>query len=383
MATLASAGSLSIGYKGKMFKQPECKFQLAHVIPEGESPEETKLIEAAYKKLFETGFAKLEKERAAAIKKAMDETEKQIAKKPPSNMDAFLATANKLIQQGIDVWRQVEVPRLAAECLENVYKAVESKLKKKLQRKQVKTVLKIVALVLITLAVAAVSIAATVLTGGALAPLVAAAVVTGVGALIASGKTIKKGYDDYHNFLGKIEADIEKIDKAVAYQEKKAPKLAAGVKLGPKEKVKLMFATTGGDVKALKKHLADAEASFLLARKGMHKALIDAGEAAENLAKLESHPSTAVSGEAKKAKADAYLAARKLEKFEEKKKQFDELKAQANAQMAMLESKGEWDGGKLSKLVRFAQDHEDTANFLISAGSTLKTAATKLAKAVG
>ncbi len=100
MATISTNGSLSIGYKGKMFSQPKCDYQLDHTIPDGESPEETALLTKAFNKLFDDGFKKLSKKREKSIKSAMEATEKAISKKPPSNMDKFLVTANKMIQQG-------------------------------------------------------------------------------------------------------------------------------------------------------------------------------------------------------------------------------------------------------------------------------------------
>ncbi len=382
MASWATAGALNIGYKGTMFKHPECKYQVAHVIPEGDSPEETKLLVAAYQKLWNAGFAKLCKDREKAIKSAMEGTEKDIKKKPPANMDGFLSTANKLIQQGVDVWRNVQVVKLAQECMEKVYSAVEAKLKKKLVHKQVRTVLKIVALVLITLAVAAVSIAATVLTGGALAGVVVVAVGTGIGALITSAKTIKKGYDDYKGFLKKIEQDVEDLNKAIAYRKKKIDD-ASWRKLSVKEKLKNITSMTGGPAKNLRKHLADAEGRLILTRNAMNKAIVEANEAASKFEQLGTIDDKNISGEAKAAWVEMKKTQRALEKFTEVKNRFDQLKTEANKALAELEKNAEWDGGKVSKLVQFAEDHADTANFLFGALKTLATAAKKLQKAVG
>lgn len=381
MATLTGSGELKIGYKGKMFNQPVCKYTLDHVIPDGDSPEEGKLLKAAYQKLWTDGFEKLAKERAAAIKKAMDDTEKAIAKKPPTDMKVFLETANKLIQQGIDVWRQVEIVKLAEQCLEKVYAAVEAKLKKKMNRDKAKCVMKIVVLVLITLAIAAVSIAATVLTGGALAPIVLVAIGTGVGALIASGKTIKKEYDSYQGFLDKVEKDIAEMQKAMDYQIKKetAAKWRA---LGPKEKIKLAIGGVGPIAKSLRKNLADAEGRMLLTRKHMMEALGKANEAQENFDKMSSHMDPVVKKAALEGNAEVQKSKRALEKFEEKKAAFDKLKTEANAQLALFEKNGEWTGGNVSKLVKFVNDHADTLSFFIDATKGMATAVSKLSKAL-
>lgn len=382
MAAFTTSAKLNIGYKGKMFKQPKCEFTVAHAVPEGEDETETKLLRAAYAKLWEKNFTKLEKKRSAEFKKAMDGTEKDIEKKDYSEdqLKKFIETANQLIKQGLKTF-QNEVQSLATTCMEQVYDYVEKKLKKKMTRKKIKTGLKITALVLITLAVAAASIAATVLTGGVAAVVIAAAIGTGVGALITSGKTIKKEYDSYKGFLDKIEKDINAITKAVEYQEKKK-KASEFRKLGPKEKVKLLMAGTSGHVKSLKKHLEDGATRMLLMRKHMNEALVKANEARENADKMKGHPDKAISAEAAEAERLAKEMAYKLEKFETKKKKYDELKAEAAKVIKDLETKGIWDGGKLSKAIKFAEDHEDTANFMISAGKALAKSGAKIVKAV-
>jgi len=382
MAAFTTTGKLNIGYKGKMFKQPKCEFTVAHTVPEGEDATETKLLRAAYAKLWEKNFNKLEKKRAAEFKSAMDGTEKDIEKKDydEAKLKKFIETANQLIKQGLKSF-QNEVQSLAVTCMEQVYDYVEKKLKKKMTRKKIKTGLKITALVLITLAVAAASIAATVLTGGAAAVVIAAAIGTGVGALVSSGKVIKKEYDSYKGFLDKIEKDIKAIDKNVAYQEKKK-KAAEFRKLGPKEKAKLLMAGTGGHVKSLKKHLDDGATRMLLMRKHMHEAIVNANDARDNAAKMKSHPDKAISAEAAEAERLVKEMEYKLSKFEEKKKKYDELKADAERALKDLETKGTWDGGKLSKAIKFAEDHEDTANFMITAGKALAKSGAKIVKAV-
>lgn len=382
MPSFAEGGALKIGYKGTMFQQPECSYSVSHVVPEGESPEETKLLVAAYKKLWESRFAKSAKEAAKNIRTAMEGTEKDWKKKPPADMEKAAAVANKMIQQGVDVWRTVTVPKLAQECLNDCYKAMEKKLKRTLTKKKVKTVLKIVALVLIVVAVAAVSAAATILSGGAAAIVVIGVIGTVTGALISSGKIIYKEYNAYEAYLDKIQKDLDAINKAIAYEKKKAEKQNAGVKLGPKERAKLYFNGSKGHVKSLKKHLAAAEGRLLLLRKELHKAIVEADEAAKKHAEMSSHPDKAISAEAKEAKKQAYLTARKLEKLNTKFKKFAELKAEANKQLASLEKSGDFTSENASKILKFVRDNEATVSFLLSAVKSLGTGAKKIAKAL-
>jgi hypothetical protein len=389
MATLTESGELNIGYKGKMFAQPMVKYTLVHVIPDGESPEEGKMIRAAYEKLWNAGMIKLKKERAATIKKAMDDTEKAIAKKPPANMEEFIATANKLIQQGLDVFRQVEIVRLAEECLSKVYDAVEKVLKKKITRQQAKTALKIVGLVLITLAVAAVSIAATVLTGGVMAAVVLAAIGVGVSAIVASGKIIKKEYDNYNGVIDKIKNDLADLKKAAAYQEKKALD-AVGRKLGPKEKVKLFIYDCGPIIKRLKSSIMVAEGKMILLRNEFGRTLQKANETAGDLGKMSSINDTGVSEEtkrawveAKKAEAAMNRAKAAMTAFKDNNAAFDELKVEAMQLIDRIEKNGKFEDGNINSLLAKAQNNSTAILDFLEAGMELTKAVADLADAIG
>ncbi|WP_069299202.1 hypothetical protein [Neptunicoccus sediminis] len=374
MATLTSKGSLKIGYKGSLFQKPKCEYELNHVLPEGETPTETKLLVEAFKKLFTKGFAKLAAAREKAIKSAMEATEKDWKKKPPKDMDAAVKVANQMIQQGVDVWRNVEVPKLAEECIENVYAYMEKKLKKKLNRKKAKVVLKIVVLVLIVVAAAAISIAtaglAAPLAAGITAGVVIGMIATGVTALVKSGQIVYKEYNAYQGFLDKIKKDVDAIEKAIDYEIKKK-KAAEYRKLGPKEKVKLLMGGTKAHVKSLNKHLDAAEARFILMRKENLKAIAAAAEAKEHWDKMSSHPNKAVSAEALKAKEMAGRTARTAEKFDEKLKAFAKLKTEVKAQLLRLDKTGEFSSDKVTGVLKFAGDHQEFAQSVVTGGKTL------------
>jgi len=382
MATITSKGKLNIGYKGSMFKTPKCEYELTHVLPEGESPEETKLLVEAFKKLYTKGFVKLNKERSAKIKKAMDQTEKDWTKKPPKDIDAATKVANSAIEQGVKIWRDIEIVKLADQCIENVYAYMEKKLKKKINRKKAKTVLKIVVLVLIVVAAAAVSIAtaglAAPLAGGITAGVVIGMIGTGGGALVKSGQLIYKEYQNYEGYLDKIQKDIDAIDKAIKYQEKKAK--VDYRKLGPKEKVKLLMSGTKSHAKSLRKHLADAEARLILIRKENHKAIIDAQEAEENFNKLTAIEDKKASAEAAKARELAGRTKRAVEKFDEKLKKFEQLKKEGKAQLDALENKGDFHGEKITGAMKFVSDHKDFASTVATGGKTIFSMSKKMHK---
>ncbi len=381
MSTLVRKVSLPINYKGKMFKQPKCEFEITHTIPDGDSPEETAFLQKAYKKLFDAEYGKLEKKRATEIRKAMDQTEKDITKKPPKNMDEFLKTAEKMIAQGIKVLKDVEVPKIVDKCISKVYDALEKKLKRKINRKKAKTVLKVVVLVLFVLAVAAVGVATAVVTGGSTLVVAGAIIGTVLTGVIGTVKAIKKGYDDYNNHIGKIEKDLKNIEKAIAYQEKKAS-AAKWRKLGPKEKIKLLASGTGPHIKSLKKHIDLAEAKSLLARKQLNQTIVDLNEAQAKFDEIMKDAGPEEKKLAAEGNAELQKAKRAHQKMQEPLDKFNKLKEAARKEIANYEKNGDFDAAVLAGPLKFAQDHSDTAMALVKGAAAVYKVSKKLSKAL-
>ena len=383
MATLTETGSLAINYKGKLFKEPKCDYQFAAEIPESNSEEATKLVQAAFKKLWASEFEKLKKKKAKDIKTAMERTEADMVKKAKkegglshSYMDEFVKTANKMIEQGIDSWRKSEVPALVQKVAEKCYEYAAKKLNREIMKKAVKSALKITALVLIILGVAAASIALTVVTAGAGAPAIAGAAaaiaITAIGAGVSVYKTLKKEAIGLDKSMKQIEEDLKKIDEAYAYQEKKQVKVLKGGKLGPKEKVKLFMNGVGPHITKLKKHMDDAGLYVHRVRADAKKAMDSLMEAEEKLREAEdANPGSDVVKEIKIAREERYKAGRSLEKLMEKLGQYEQLKSEVNKSVSDFEKKGEWKSNeKASKLVRFLQDHQE---FAMTVGNGLAT----------
>lgn len=378
------SGTLDIGYKGKMFKQPVCKYEIDVNLPEGMNDAHKSLIKQAFDKLFAAEEKKLAKERASAIRKAMEDTEKMVEKNPPSNMSEFLKTAEKLIQQGVDTWSKNLIPAAVDKCLEKVMDAVDKKLNTKLNRKVARAVVRIVVLSLLVLAGAAVGIAVTVLTGGAMAPIVLASIGTGVGALISVATTIKKEYDGYNSTMEKIEKDLKELEAAIKYQEKKKEDLEKREKksLGPKEFIKLILAGTAPIVKKLETHMAEADAKNILARKSTQEA-IDKFDALEiELKKMETANDKEVSKEATALIAQHYAAQKAAKKAKEQLDAYDKVSKDVRAALQKVKDKGEFDGGNLNKAVQFCMAHKDTAVSIINALKVIATGASKLKKLV-
>ena len=121
---------------------------------------------------------------------------------------------------------------------------------------------------------------------------------------------------------------------------------------------------------------------MILMRKSGHEMLIAALEAEDSWKKMESHSDPAISKEAYAARELAGRSARKLEKFQQKKADFDKLKAEAKTQMERLKDQGEFSGEKINGVLKFARDNEKTVSFLVSSVSALGKAGKKLAKAM-
>lgn len=383
MAAITESGSLAINYKGKLFEQPKCDYQFAAELPESNSEEATKLVQAAFQKLWTAEFEKLKKKKAKDIKTAMEQTEADMTKKAKKEgglsqkyMEEFVKTANKMIEQGIDSWRKSEVPALVKKVADKCYEYATKKLNREILKKAVKSALKITALVLIILGVAAASIALTVVTAGAggvaIAGAAAAIAVAAIGAGVSIYKTLKKEAIGLDKSMKQIEADLKTIDDAYAYQAKKEAKVLKGGKLGPKEKIKLFMNGVGPHVKKLKKHLDDAGLYVHRVRADAKKAQDSLVEAEEKLREVEAaNPGGDVVKEVQAAREERYKAGRALEKLMEKLGQYEQLKSEVSKAISDFDKKGEWQSNeKASRLLRFLQDHQE---FVMTFGKGLMT----------
>ena len=121
---------------------------------------------------------------------------------------------------------------------------------------------------------------------------------------------------------------------------------------------------------------------MILLRKANLQLIVDAAEAKANWDKMATHTDAGVSAEATKAEIIFVKAEAKADKFANKKIDFDKLKLKATEQLNRLEKTGEFSSDKVSGALKFARDHEDTANFLFSAITTLAKSGNKIGKAM-
>jgi hypothetical protein len=166
-----------------------------------EMPAKQKTIfTTAFNQLFDTRFNKLGNDRIKAIQDAMDATEAQIESKPTKEArEEVVATANKMLEKAFITF-QDEIEALCAACYKEAFEKSLKEMKQKLVKAKAKAVAKIVIVSLLILTAAALAIAASVASGGAAAPLILGAIVTGGSALwkvykeTARSETICKKY---------------------------------------------------------------------------------------------------------------------------------------------------------------------------------------------
>jgi len=177
------------------------------------------------------------KKKEAAIK--ANETQKFAAE-----MEKFAETASQMIKQGILVM-QSQVEAAGKEMFKKAIESIAKKAKRAITIKKVVAVLKIVAFVGIIIAVAALSIAATVVTGGAAAPLILGAIMTGLGAAKKIYDTANKAWPTRAKAATALVSAFAAYQTALAYEEKKIEDEKIR-DLGPKERLKRVMNSVGG-----------------------------------------------------------------------------------------------------------------------------------------
>jgi hypothetical protein len=390
MQTWTESGELKIGYKGKMFAQPVVEYTLEHAIPNGGSPEEDKMIRAAYEKQWDAMMTFLKKTRASTIKRTMDRTEKDIAKKLPGDKKESIAKANAQIERGLDLLRRVEIKRLAEGCMAKVYNDLEKALAKKVPRQIVKTELKIDQPVLIKLAVEEDTTAEPeqkedVLDAKLIASIIAVvrAIATGAGAIAPSVKSVRNKYISYYDFMEEVKRNVAKLDEAVDYQKKKVTK-DEWRKLSDKDKAKLLLAGGCSPImKSLASQFTNAQKDVASLREEFRMAQLALDDMASVIKKLPPLQGNDIEDEFKRTLQEVKKADGALETLEDNLSAYSELKVEVELLIDNLEKKGEFDSKRVSAIRRLAARAEGKGVIIlfVEAVSKLPMAAGKLSKA--
>ena len=395
MQTWTESGELEIGYKGKEFVRPVVEFTLEHAIPNGGNPEEDQMIRAAYEKQWDAQITFTKKSRAATIKKKMEKTEKEIAKKLPADKEKSIVKANKEIETGLDLFK-VEIKRKAESCISKAYSDLEKALNKKVSRQKTNTELKINKLVLIELAEAKDSAPETKQNEDVPDAKMIASVAAGVSSITAmvdlitpSAKTIRTEYAAYSSLIEKIKEDVAELEKAVANQIKKADvegrkrgqkDIPEGRKPGPEEFAKLMIGVVCRPIsKELASHISEAEAKMILLRHEFGRTLRTLDDTVGAIKKLPSIKAGGIADAAGEALGEARKAHAALEMLDENSAAFDALKAEAKP---LFRLEGEFDSRKIRKLAGDAEGKREIVFFAMAAGK-LAAAVGMLSKSIG
>ena len=165
-------------------------------------------------------------------------------KKFTAEMESFAGTASIMLKKGIEAMLS-QVDATSDAMAKKAIEAVNKKLKRKIFIKKVWAVAKIVVFSGIILAAAALSITATVLTGGAGAPLIVGALIVGLKATQQIVQTASKAWPSRSKAMAVLSDALDKYTKAYAYELKKQEDETLR-SLGPKERIKRALNSVSG-----------------------------------------------------------------------------------------------------------------------------------------
>jgi hypothetical protein len=348
----------------KYLTAPELELDLAY--PDDSirtMPEKQRTVfDTKFKASFDSKFNAMGQAKIKQIQEAIKWTEERIAQKAkPEEKEEVVQTANKLLKQAFDTW-QSEMQKTCDECVAKAYEDSVKAMKMKLIKAQIKSVAKIVLIAGLILTAAALVIAASVATGGALTPLILGAIATGGAALYKAYKVYSSEWATSSNKIKEIQGDIKKLEAGIKTYQK-----LEKIKSGKLDKVKAFKESLLSPITDLDKHVGQLD-KFIFE---MNAALM---EQHNKLTELANNTKDANAPEVVAAVRDCQgnieKAADSLKGIEDCKAAAVEIKTQYNAQKVP-------DFGKLSTaLNRIA----GSSSVLMTIGQSLKTAFTALKK---
>ncbi len=332
-------------------------------------------------KAFDAKFYKLASEKIKAVQAAVDWTEERIVKKATKKArEEVLNTANKLLAQGFKTFES-EIRTLARKCYEDAITQSCKAMKLKMTKAKAKCIAKISIIVLLTLTAAGlalvaagVGVAASVATGGAAVPVIAGAVLaglgmvaTGAGALYSSYKTAATGWANSKNQIKIISKDIDTLNKATGkLEELKA--LATTGSPGKLAKYQKFGAAITGKMVTLDKHVGQLDKYIFTVSKEIKK---QNDEMNKLIVKINKSGDKKLQNQANKLSADLMKSIGSLSKM-------GNVRIEAQQAQKVWESKQTLSLGKLEGTI---QELVKAAPFLIAVGKGVKEVGTQ-AKAV-
>lgn len=319
------------------------------------------VFDTKFKALFDSKFNAMSQARMKQIQDAVKWTEEKIQGKNEKEMKETVETANKMLKQAFDVW-QNEIATLCDQCVNTAYEESVKAMKMKLVKAKIKSVAKIILIAGLILTAAGLAIAASVVTGGALAPLILGALATGGAALWKAYKVYDSEWATSANKIKEIETDIASLKKAIEVY-KKTEKTYAG-KL---DKVKAFKETIFAPVTDIDKHVGQLD-KYIFDLQGSLK------EQKEKLLALQKQAQDAKSGE---VDAAVKTCIGNIDKAT------DQLKAINEAKASVVEIKSAYaaqkipDYGKLNAVVARINSNSSTIQTI---GSSISSCISSLKK---
>lgn len=215
---------------------------------------------------FDKRFDALGKAKIKLIQEAIDDVEARLAakqtKEPP---ETVVATANKLLEQAFKTFEQ-EILKLAQTCYEEALAKAAADMKMRLVKARAKAAAKITVIALLILTAAALTIAASVVTGGAAAPIIIGAILTGGAAIYKVYKEVHGGWANAANQIKQIRADIAELEKARAELAKLVEKQKTLGETALGDKLKAARTLMSGKLSGLDKHVGQLDKYVFEAR---------------------------------------------------------------------------------------------------------------------
>ncbi len=215
---------------------------------------------------FDAKFDALGKSKIKEIQEAVSDTEQRLReKKTKQTPEQVVETANKLLAQAFKVFEQ-QIQKLAQDCYEEALAKAYADMKMRLVKARAKAVAKIVVISLLILTAAALTIAASAVTGGAATPIIIGAVLTGGAALWKVYKEVRGGWANATNQIKQIQKNIAELEEATKSLKSIGEKQRTLGEAALSDKLKAAKTLLSGKLDGLDKHVGQLDKFVFEAR---------------------------------------------------------------------------------------------------------------------
>lgn len=185
--------------------------------PDKDLADMTKKHRAAFDKSFkefDKEFHKLGTSKIKEVQSAVEWTEERIKQKDRKEAEEVVETANKMLVKAFKTFES-QIRKLAQKCYDRAIVQSYKAMKMRLVRATAKATAIITIIALLTLTAAALTIAASVASGGAVGWIVLGAIATTLGAVATVVAAVGAHWSKAENVIKKIKADIQTLQSAL------------------------------------------------------------------------------------------------------------------------------------------------------------------------